>query len=504
MRAYYLLLGISFLISSSWADIWNLGKKLLLPLRSVRFYNFRIYQHNTGNDIQGKPLYSLWSSARTIPERGTNRRALATVPPLLLFLLSTAECSASPLNPQRVLVNSPFFQGWLVRGVDHKQSLSFIFIVGSFSTSGSSSYDEHYVFCGISSPNFHRQVESFPPKHCVSILGNLPSTPHSPDKPLNITWEASGYGNFKFSENCCKARYSFKPEGVNIDFNMCDRMPWRPGKQGNYLDGPEGWLGYTTLLPCHYFVHSVGSKCSYTIEHGKSQHRVQLSGTAAAHIEGNHGGFFPEGWIWSQGIAPGNDASFSLVAGKFVIGGIAPTNCVFFLRRRNGNRCILRTTDMDQVHYHINALEGTVSMNFTSFLKQERVELTIRAMEPPSAKGVAFGDPVHVPTSHGFSNCPGCIETYTAVAIVRLFPGGAEQVPVGEAVSLNSESDIASDNLLASNLKEPIFAGATAHRYVAGAEEEEEKEEEVVEYEEYYFPLSALEFGGSFIGRLIT
>ena len=102
------------------------------------------------------------------------------VPPTLLFLLSSSSStpvSASPLNPQSISLSGPFFQGWLLRTVDHRVNTSFILIIGSFARNSNQDknkvsthhsdrdndgignnrdhstqrheYDEHYIFCGL-------------------------------------------------------------------------------------------------------------------------------------------------------------------------------------------------------------------------------------------------------------------------------------------------------------------------------------------------------------------
>ena len=43
--------------------------------------------------------------------------------PTLLFLFAFADkASASPLNPQALAISGPFFQGWLLRTVDHSRN----------------------------------------------------------------------------------------------------------------------------------------------------------------------------------------------------------------------------------------------------------------------------------------------------------------------------------------------------------------------------------------------
>ena len=129
--------------------------------------------------------------------------------------------------------------------------------------------------------------------------------------------------------------------------------------QVDQVSGPEGWLGYTSLLPCHYFVHSVGSVCEYRVDVGKE---TTLKGTGFAHVEGNHGTVFPEGWVWSQGVNRFNNVSMSLVLGKFSIGGLNPLSVVLFVRTGHLTR-VFRSTDLDRIHIDcVDASTGRVSL----------------------------------------------------------------------------------------------------------------------------------------------
>jgi len=349
-----------------------------------------------------------------------------TIPPVLLAVLSCAQPSdASPLNPQspahRLL--TPFFQGWLVRAVDHSQDLSFIFIVGSFSSSEASDFTEHYIFCAAN----HRgnalcHEESFPDPDTVTVSGSSPSGPTLfprlfPPVPLNVTWRAQGLGCFRFTDGSCSINFQLGPLSVKLKSNSA--LPWDP--DGPPMTGPEGWLGYMPLLlPCHYFVHSVGSRCSYSLTLPSCSFR----GNALCHIEGNHGTFFPSGWIWSQAVSATNEASVSLVAGLFEIGGMQPLNCVLYVRSPRLGVRVFRTTDMDRIE-----ISDGLNRPLSSPVKREgRVGLRARSRRDGLVVRLdlvaplnSFGPPVHIPTRKGFSSQPGCRESYTAVAKVRIF-----------------------------------------------------------------------------------
>lgn len=374
-----------------------------------------------------------------------NRMLKIVIPPLLLFLLSVSSCDASVLNSQPIAISGPFFQGWLLRTVDHTNSRSFILIVGSFSRKGSKSFDEHYIFCGVSTKDEGiYNYEAFPEPDTVTIAGSSPSVPSvlanfrpSFKQNTNITWTAENIGYFKLTNEECIA--DFKIGGSHIKFSTINRMPW--SGSNIYSAGPEGWLGYTSLLPCHYFVHSVGSDCTYSLILPAHAERVEseshserdqngilipdetvrsilCTGTGYSHIEGNHGSFFPSGWIWSQSISSANNASFSLTGGKFEIGFLTPVTFILFVRT-GGTTKIFRTTGFDAFSYDLDGVLGTAKLTAHSFSGEDRVDLVIQSKSP--VDGGSFGAPLYIPTAKGFSNTPGCVETYTADASLTLY-----------------------------------------------------------------------------------
>lgn len=501
------------------------------------------------------------------------------IPPALLFLFGTTEsASASPLNRQAIVLKSPFFQGWLVRVTDHDKKGSFVLIIGSFSSKDSEEYDEHYIFCGIDSKKTGENArgtsecqlncEIFPDPRSVTISGDKASTPLSRKLPLhyvpptNITWRAAGLGQFTLSEHMCSADLKF--DNFKLRFNATNRLPWSSNNPEG--GGPEGWLGYTNLLPCHYFVHSVGSPCEYRIDiepqplgpgpdesllplpppapffplvperedqaqlgpgvgmdmpglgamaargdrfrrHARflsdysggrgqptmndfsamddlliprapphenigvdagapatggeamARQKSRIVGRGLAHIEGNHGTFFPEGWVWAQAVTADNSASMSLVTGKFVIGPVAPMNSVLYLRTHNRTR-VFRSTDMDRMQVRcIDHSRGEVALTAMSIKDGTKVEVAIKGSPQSWTKPSPV---IHIPTAHGFSNNPGCRETYTALATLKCYR------------RVNARTDLVS-------LLRPEY------------ELEEELE----------FPLTALEFGAGFLTRII-
>jgi hypothetical protein len=363
----------------------------------------------------------------------------AVISPILLVLFSVSKCEASALNPQNIAITGPFFQGWLTRTIDHINLRSFIVIIGSFSSKGSKNYDEHYIFCGIETEDQGTlQYEAFPSPESVVITGSPPNTPFpipnmkSPlYQNLNITWSANGIGKFNFSEEECSA--DFKLGGAHIKFSSKNRIPW--SESHTHSAGPEGWLAYLPrfLLPCHYFVHSVGSESTYSLklpswdkdmtcknvdnyqENDNNLNNTMTTeyiGKGYTHIEGNYGSFFPNGWVWSQAIFPDKKASFVLTAGKVEIGFIEPLTFILFVRKGD-KRTIFRTAALSNIRYDLNGIIGFVNITAYSLCGMDRVNLIITPKT--SIAGGSFGSPLYIPTATGFTNRPGCIETYTAV-----------------------------------------------------------------------------------------
>ena len=413
----------------------------------------------------GLPLQKVFSRINSI-EKSALPALTTAVSPLILLALSTSRAEMSQLNKKAIHVSGPFFQGWLLRVIDHDQSLSAICIVGSFSARKQAQYTENYVFCAVDSPSMTEHAEMFIDSSDVSV-GKVSNRYQA----LDIKWE-SREAHFTFNDTHCTGQFNF-PGKFSITFNATDRIQWAPQSKHFSFGGPEGWLGMmSSLMPCHYFVHSVGSRCFYLIQRANQEIRARpritplfgsllrrfvhqgrtplqtISGQGFAHIEGNHGTAFPEGWIWSQGIAVNNTASYSLALGKFAIAGMTPTNCVLYLRRTSGETVVVRTTDLDQMSYTTNATDGSILLLGTSVLKRFKMQLSI---QPQGSATAAFSVKVQIPTVDGFTQDPGCKETYTALATVKYTDTSAQQ-PVEE---------------------------------------------------EYLFPLSALEYGGSFLQKLL-
>ena len=168
----------------------------------------------------------------------------------------------------------------IVYVIDHVNQVSAIVIIGSFSAIATKQYTEHYIFTAVSTTTEGvHHYEAFPEPDDVCI--------QSGESNLNMTWTSSKHGYFSIDNNICQLDFRLNG-GTNSDnnnskstnssagtrqenksachiaFKSINRLPW------SYDDpltaGPEGWLGKSMLLPCHYYIYSTGSDVSYRIE----------------------------------------------------------------------------------------------------------------------------------------------------------------------------------------------------------------------------------------------
>ena len=109
----------------------------------------------------------------------------------------------SPLNHQPISIEGPYFQGWLLRTVDHNKNISIIAIIGSFSSPGSAKYTEHYIFVGGNVGEQHFQHTAFPSPDGVVIgcgVGSSTSASQVASPALNISWSSRDNGYFVFTD----------------------------------------------------------------------------------------------------------------------------------------------------------------------------------------------------------------------------------------------------------------------------------------------------------------
>lgn len=356
------------------------------------------------------------------------------------WLVAALPFEPQPLPRQRRM---PFFEGWFLRLVDHRTLTSIAVVFGSLrlgegSASGSkhaesstsalevaNTFDEHIVVVGYSSnaQGHHGTRTLYLAGSEVTLAGgdttDIPGVPQCEAGEPRISWWSNTHGGLRSVGD--DATLDLRLPGLQLAANIsAPRVPWDPSHPNRR--GPEGWLAPTGLLPCHYFVHSFGSPATYRLwqpetttvrrRGGAREHGGwELSGQALTHMERNWGVTFPAGWVWAQAIAAGGACRLVLTGGLFAIGPLATQQYVVGLRA-GALAWDFRTTDLDGVSEARLPCAGELRLNLTSRDGTRRLGLALRA--PPES----FGERIPVPTVGGFSDVPGCRESYAAVATV--------------------------------------------------------------------------------------
>ena len=211
---------------------------------------------------------------------------------------------------------------------------------------------------------------------------------------------------------------------VSLRVNTSRRMPWKPSAPDG--PGPEGWAEYLgKLLPCHYYVQSFGSEADYEIDGGLGGPPV--GGHGLAHLETNWGTTFPEAWVWAQAVGERADlgkAALLVTRMELRLGPLVTTQSVVALRAGNLSWSF-RDVDLDRVNMSADGCAGTLLLDAASphliAGRPPAQQLRIAFRAPP----LSFSAPLYIPTPDGFSNQPGSVESYAALAEVQAYAHGA-------------------------------------------------------------------------------
>jgi hypothetical protein len=220
-------------------------------------------------------------------------------------------------------------------------------------------------------------------------------------------------GSLSVRDDTAELRMSFPSYSVHVTTRR--RVPWSDSRPNS--DGPEGTLfprARGALLPCHYFVHSLGSEATYKLT-PTAQSAPSISGTGFAHLEANYGSAFPHSWIWTQGVAPGGIAHFAATALALEVGSAELADIFAVAYRSPSLNITFRTPDLDLVKLQRDACAGQLKLRARHLLGGNTATLLINST---SSAGAArdFSAPLYTPTRAGFSNDPGCEESFTAQA----------------------------------------------------------------------------------------
>ena len=237
-------------------------------------------------------------------------------------------------------------------------------------------------------------------------------------------WSSASCGRILISDNRITVDFTLPGshgESVSLQADLSDHKPWGPCRKSE--QGPEGWLGKVGfVLPCRYFVQSLGSRTSYTLRRSRvpldrregkaapgvaaGEHAAReqwqrvdahVSGRAWSHVETNYGAAFPTGWIYIQGTG-GDGVSLLVTGGEFGIGPFSPLTYIVAVRGPGGQRWDFRTTDVSMVRVSFSCEQRVVRLVARGALGYGRVDLLVRD------KVIKHdAQAVWVPTRHGFS-----------------------------------------------------------------------------------------------------
>jgi len=113
-----------------------------------------------------------------------------------------------------------------------------------------------------------------------------------------------------------------------------------------------------------------------------------------------------------------------VTGGQFLLGPITATMYLLGYRDASGRAWDYRTPELDSVDVNFDACAGTLSLvakpRFNFGVEGKRGELHLNISADPTS----FSDPLYFPTTNGFSNDPGCVESYRASAKIEIIEDG--------------------------------------------------------------------------------
>jgi tocopherol cyclase-like protein len=307
----------------------------------------------------------------------------------------------------------PRFEGWYTRITDKDGERSFAFIVGSFLPAGASFSESKpmpgYIAVLISDGEGKtlKVYETFPKNTVLSVNGETalnqnPLENCSADSNLcqsNFHWSAEGYGSVNNSSFSLKI-----PGEINIKGNFSEPIYWDGERNGS----PEGMATNISILPIHWYVHSLGSQSKY--EYNIPSENISVKSSGYAHIEKNWGNAFPSKWIWSEGITDDNASHYALGGGEINMGAFKMT-------------AFLVGIHTSKISWDFKPQQGTVfktqinscSGNFSIALARPGRKLIIE-----SKADINTFAKVSIPTPTGFVSGGG-VESFSATTTIEAY-----------------------------------------------------------------------------------
>jgi len=323
------------------------------------------------------------------------------------FVTAIAFANASPFNPHIFPGRGSFFEGWYWRHIDHVNNRSVAVIMGSL---GEGEFTQSWAAM-LYNDNGKVETEQIFPGNASVGLGPSRILPVSRDPGLVLPADfryKSQAGFFDVVDDKAELEMQF-PSWKFKGQVTGRRVPWSEKKPNG--DGPESYLAHLqALLPCHYFVHSLASEATYTLE--SSVGKKDKQGKGFVHLETNYGQAFPSAWAWGEGVSFDGETQFVFTAGKFTIGGINAANFAFAFRSPERN-LTFRSPDLNQFAMNDQACKGV--------LRLEAYDIMHKVVLDLSAEISTFSQPLYFPTHSGFSNHPGCVESFSAHGVVSVY-----------------------------------------------------------------------------------
>jgi len=356
--------------------------------------------------------------------------------------LLVAIASASDFDPHSLPATGPYFEGWFSRVTDHMVNRSAALIFGVFQPAGRTAPTQVWAAVLVQGAGIPgggtvtRQVlRDATARLNISRHGHPVTHEPVPTAPVSFEFRSPSLTLLADGD---RVSFDATIDGLTLRATTTHRLPWSSAKPDG--PGPEGWLARLhALLPCHYYVQSLGSDAEYEIR-GSAVEGGSLYGRGVAHLEANYGRSFPDAWIWSQsvrgsreggardGAREGGEAEAALLLAHMEI-GLGPlriNQSIVTLRVKDadgGLELTFRQADLDYIHLESEACAGSLRLHASSptlpaVPPARELHATISA--PPST----FSEPLYFPTTTGFSNRPGCVESYAAIASVRAYAHG--------------------------------------------------------------------------------
>ncbi|KAG0610707.1 hypothetical protein M758_7G085500 [Ceratodon purpureus] len=236
-------------------------------------------------------------------------------------------------------------------------------------------------------------------------------------EPEGFRWEANGIGSIVVTPYVTE--FDFTVEGYHFKAHLTKEMLW---DSHNSEIGPEGWARYVSIIPCHWYVYSLGSTVDYSFSNPEK--KIYSEGSAIGHVEKNWGLSFPAGHVWLQAFSSDNTSQVCC-AGAYFNTSIEKLSSpyIFVLGYRSPKLQLdFRTNDMGIVFKNINFSPLESCFSITAVGPSHTIEL--KAYAPYDT----FSDPVLAPVTKREWK-PACRESYLATVEMKVYEHLAWGIP---------------------------------------------------------------------------